>query len=248
MIRLKSLLNESATSDSVRWAKQFKQDLGLTDEAAAAMAANIQHESGFIADRIQGPGIITGTMKDSGNLGYSWAQWTFGPRKENFKDFIKNKYKIDINKTPAQNKHAYAFLKHEIANYPGFNFDVFKNLKDVNKATEMFVDKYEQAGKPMLKTRQTIATDIVKQLKPSTPATTTSKTSQTSTGWGAIKNAVSTAISKVNAATNKTYTVKSGETLGGIANRNKTTVAAIQKTNPGIDPNKLKIGQKIKLP
>lgn len=241
MIRLKSLLNEGATADSVRWAKQFKQDLGLTDEAAAAIAANIQHESGFIADRIQGPGIITGTMKDSGNLGYSWAQWTFGPRKENFKDFIKNKYKIDINKTPAQNKHAYAFLKHEIANYPGFNFDVFKNLKDINKATEMFVDKYEQAGKPMLKTRQSIAADIVKQLKPSTEPTP-------ETGWDAIKNAVSTAVSKVNAATNKTYTVKSGETLGGIANRNNTTVDDIIKKNPGINPDKLKIGQKIKLP
>lgn len=244
MIRLKSLLNESATADSVRWAKQFKQDLGLTDEAAAAMAANIQHESGFIANRIQGPGVKTGTMQDSGNLGYSWAQWTYGPRKENFKDFIKNKYKTDINKTPAQNKHAYAFLKHEIANYPGFNFDVFKNLKDINKATEMFVDKYEQAGKPMLKTRQAIATDIVKQLKPSTPSTP----STPETAWDAIKNVVSTAVSKVNAATNKTYTVKSGETLSGIAKQNKTTVVAIQKANPGINPNKLKIGQKIKLP
>jgi LysM repeat protein len=43
------------------------------------------------------------------------------------------------------------------------------------------------------------------------------------------------------------YIVKSGDTLGGIANRNKTTVDAILKKNPGLNPDKLSIGQKIKL-
>jgi len=47
--------------------------------------------------------------------------------------------------------------------------------------------------------------------------------------------------------TGNVYVVKSGDTLGGIANRNKTTVDAILKKNPGLNPDKLKIGQKIKL-
>lgn len=168
MISLKRLLNESeATSDSIAWAKKFQTDLGLTAMAAAAMAANIQHESGFIPDRIQGAGVKTGTMADSGKLGYSWAQWTFGPRKQAFRKFILNMFNIDINKTRATNKHAYAFLKHEIKNYPGFDFDKFKQATNTAAATQYFVTKYEQAGKPHLDTRISIAKEILKYLSPS---------------------------------------------------------------------------------
>lgn len=165
MIRLKSLLTETATADSVSWAKKFKQDLNLTDEAAAAMAANIQHESGFIPDRIQGAGVKTGTLSQSGKLGYSWAQWTFGPRKQNFQDFVKSKFGVDLEKNPAQTKHAYAFLKHEIKDYPGFDFESFKKSRDVDTATAEFVSNYEQAGKPMLGARQEIARDILSKIK-----------------------------------------------------------------------------------
>jgi LysM repeat protein len=45
----------------------------------------------------------------------------------------------------------------------------------------------------------------------------------------------------------KPYTVKAGETLGGIANRNKTTVADILKKNPRLDANKLQVGQTIQI-
>jgi LysM repeat protein len=51
--------------------------------------------------------------------------------------------------------------------------------------------------------------------------------------------------SKTDASTTKTYTVKAGETLGGIANRNKTTVADILKKNPGLKADKIQTGQKI---
>lgn len=165
MIRLKSLLTETATTDSVAWAKKFKQDLNLTDEAAAAMAANIQHESGFIPDRIQGAGVKTGTLSQSGNLGYSWAQWTFGPRKQNFRDFVKSNFGVDLEKKPAQAKHAYAFLKHEVQDYPGFDFESFRKSRDVDTATADFVSKYEQAGKPMLGARQQIARDILAKIQ-----------------------------------------------------------------------------------
>ena len=45
-----------------------------------------------------------------------------------------------------------------------------------------------------------------------------------------------------------TYTVKKGDTLSGIADRYKTTVAALVKLNSLKDPNELAIGQKLKVP
>ena len=93
MIRLKHLLIETTIDTAIYWAKTFQTDLGLTPEAAAAMAANIHHESEFIADRVQGTGVQRGTLKDAGNLGYSWAQWTHHTRKTKFINFIKSNFK-----------------------------------------------------------------------------------------------------------------------------------------------------------
>lgn len=45
----------------------------------------------------------------------------------------------------------------------------------------------------------------------------------------------------------KPYTVKAGETLGGIANRNNTTVDDIMKKNPGLKADQIKIGQTIQI-
>ncbi|WP_327259927.1 peptidoglycan-binding protein [Streptomyces sp. NBC_01240] len=45
-----------------------------------------------------------------------------------------------------------------------------------------------------------------------------------------------------------TYTVKKGDTLSSIATAHETTVAALVKLNSLKDPNKLAIGQKLKLP
>ncbi|MFM9046217.1 MAG: LysM peptidoglycan-binding domain-containing protein [Cyanobium sp.] len=42
--------------------------------------------------------------------------------------------------------------------------------------------------------------------------------------------------------------VKSGDTLESIAKANNTTAAALQKANPGIQPNKLKVGGTLRLP
>ena len=44
------------------------------------------------------------------------------------------------------------------------------------------------------------------------------------------------------------YTIKSGDTLYLLAKRYNTTVEAIKKLNPGINPNNLQIGQKICIP
>jgi LysM repeat protein len=44
------------------------------------------------------------------------------------------------------------------------------------------------------------------------------------------------------------YTIKAGDTLSALAKKYNTTVAAIEKANPGIVPTKLKIGQVICIP
>ena len=52
---------------------------------------------------------------------------------------------------------------------------------------------------------------------------------------------------KSSSSSYKTYTVKSGETLGGIAERNGTTAAAIRRAN-GIKGSMIRVGQKLKIP
>jgi LysM repeat protein len=49
-------------------------------------------------------------------------------------------------------------------------------------------------------------------------------------------------------ATESEYTIVSGDTLGAIATKNHVKVAALVAANPGIEPTKLKIGQKIHIP
>ena len=52
---------------------------------------------------------------------------------------------------------------------------------------------------------------------------------------------------KTKSAIKKTYTIKTGETLGGIANRNNTTVSDIMKKNPGLAADRIQAGQKINI-
>lgn len=45
-----------------------------------------------------------------------------------------------------------------------------------------------------------------------------------------------------------TYTIRMGDTIFSLANRFNTTVSAILAANPGLDPNRLQIGQEICIP
>lgn len=51
----------------------------------------------------------------------------------------------------------------------------------------------------------------------------------------------------IDQAQKKFHTVKSGESLGALAKKYGTTVATIQKLNPGVKPSKLQVGQKIRV-
>ena len=45
----------------------------------------------------------------------------------------------------------------------------------------------------------------------------------------------------------KTYTVQSGDTLEGIATKTGTTVAKLEKLNPGVSPTALRVGERIRV-
>lgn len=49
-------------------------------------------------------------------------------------------------------------------------------------------------------------------------------------------------------ASASTYAVKKGDTLTAIAKAHNVSLSALQKANPGVNPNRLKIGQSLKIP
>jgi D-alanyl-D-alanine carboxypeptidase/D-alanyl-D-alanine-endopeptidase (penicillin-binding protein 4) len=49
-------------------------------------------------------------------------------------------------------------------------------------------------------------------------------------------------------ASGRTAVIRRGDTLERIARRNKTSVAALQRANPGLNPRRLQPGKRVKLP
>jgi LysM repeat protein len=45
----------------------------------------------------------------------------------------------------------------------------------------------------------------------------------------------------------RTYVVQTGDTLGSIATKERTTVARLEQLNPGINPTALRVGEKIRV-
>ena len=232
------------SADSVSYAKKLRDDLGLTNVTAAAIAANIEHESFFKPDKIQnGYGPDTGTMSQSKGGGYSWAQWTNGKRKKAFRNYVKDKFKVDINVTPATKSQAYSFLKYELNNptnslyndeslkYHKLDLDTFSKITDLNKATTEFVEKYEMAGEPMTEKRKKIAKAIYNKM--------TSKTTPSS----------KPSSSPTPSSSSVTYTVKSGDTLTKIAAKygSDVTVESIKKLNKLKSADDIKAGQVLKI-
>lgn len=55
-------------------------------------------------------------------------------------------------------------------------------------------------------------------------------------------------VSASPAAAARTYTVESGDTLGGIARKLGVSLTALQQANPDVNPARLKVGQKLNVP
>jgi LysM repeat protein len=69
-------------------------------------------------------------------------------------------------------------------------------------------------------------------------------------GGNSVSQETTTRPAKTTTATQptkRTYTVKTGDTLGAIAAKTGVSVQKLQELNPGLDPQALVSGQKIKL-
>ena len=65
---------------------------------------------------------------------------------------------------------------------------------------------------------------------------------------GGTSASPTTSMSTESAANGETYTVKSGDTLSKIAKANGVSLKSLEAANPNVDPAKIKVGQKLKLP
>ena len=68
----------------------------------------------------------------------------------------------------------------------------------------------------------------------------------TSTGGTASPSGVSAAGARTRHG-RRTYVVRAGDSLSGIAVRNGVSVAQIQSLNPGLDPSALPLGRRLRL-
>jgi len=89
------------------------------------------------------------------------------------------------------------------------------------------------------------------QAPPEAVATTDTNTpaaTATNTATPVVETPTTTPPPTLPTATESEYTIASGDTLGAIAKKNHVTLPALEAANPGIEPTKLKIGQKIHIP
>jgi len=271
MIRLKSLLTEGsilkvgAITRGVDVAKSLKAKLGLKSFQAAAIVGNFVEESGVRADALQdmkGTGnYIPGPLKVDGRTGYSFAQWTYKDRQKSLLDFAKGK-KLDIAKYPLTTAIAIAFVVYELTGTMSNVLDKLKASKNISAATNIILKQYEMPanqGPSALAARTANAQAILDLLpkdtetkKPTTPAKKTTSTPPKTGLQGAFdyidqvfaKNDAALAKSKTTPTTY--HTVLSGDTLGKLATKYKTTVPYLKKLNK-LTTDTIKIGQKLRI-
>jgi LysM repeat protein len=78
------------------------------------------------------------------------------------------------------------------------------------------------------------------------PAPTVATPTVTATTRAATTAAAKTTPATATTAAN-TYTVQSGDTYGSIATKFGTSVTQLEALNPGVSPNALSVGQKIRV-
>ena len=78
---------------------KYLESKGLGSAAIAGIMGNIQAESGFMPDRVQGAGVQTAPeITVDGQTGYGLCQWTYHTRQQALKDFAasRNKSSSDL--------------------------------------------------------------------------------------------------------------------------------------------------------
>lgn len=95
--------------------------------------------------------------------------------------------------------------------------------------------KFDQIDSEMGTLRTTVNRVEIAMKEPTPVATTVAATSGPAPSAGSVSD-------------EGVYTIKAGDTLGRLARAFGVSLDAIESANPGIDPNRLRVGQKIRMP
>ena len=137
----------SVQKKGVSIAKNFQKELGITKQAAAAIAGNFAHESaGFIPGiREGGPFGQNSAPWPRGTVGkgYGWAQWTNAAPGDRYDKFIQS-YGGDYSKIPT-NEDNWRFAVQEMKGPEPLGSE-FSNMTDVAAAAVWFRKYWERAG------------------------------------------------------------------------------------------------------
>lgn len=165
-------------------------------------------------------GTYTNFVHDA--CGYGLAQWTYHTRKQNLLNYAKAH-----NKSIGDIDMQLAFLIQELnVNYPGV-MSTLKNATSIREASDKVLKHFENPADQ---------SDKVKEQRATFGNNFYNK-------FNGIQPNIETTVQQ----TITSYTVKSGDTLSGIASRFGTTVNNLVSLNGIRDANKIYIGQVIRI-
>lgn len=122
--------------------RRLMQDVPqLKDFHVAGVMGNIGRETG-------GFRLMQELRPRKGRGGLGWLQWT-GDRRIDFETFCR-----PPRPGPLTDEGNYAFMKHEMLGKEKPAFDLFAATNDIDRATFVFMDKYERPGVPALAERK----------------------------------------------------------------------------------------------
>ncbi len=200
----------------------FFESQGWTRAQAAGIVGNLQAESGVDPNRAQ----------DGGGPGYGLAQWE-GPRQADFKAWAGK----DIHQSTFREQ--LEFIQHELTTTERGAGNALRGATTAADAARIFCNQYERPGIPHLESRIANANAIFNNASPTDPGT--GKTPSTGADNGTGKTPPP--------ATSGDYTVRSGDTLSGIAARHGVSLSSLIAANPQIaNPDLIYPGQSVHIP
>ncbi|GAA0077664.1 hypothetical protein UT300005_20420 [Clostridium sp. CTA-5] len=204
---------------NAKYVYSFFRNKGWTSNSICAMLGNMQGESGIIAD----------INERGGGGGYGLVQWTPKSNLTNWANGNGLNYRtVDTQCRRIQWELENSQQFYATRAYP-MNFRSFtQSTASPTYLAKVFINNYERPANPNQPQRGVWAEQWYKLLVNGDTSTTPSTPSTPSTGGS-------------------TYTVKSGDTLSGIAAKFGVTVGQLQSWNGISNPNKIYVGQVLKV-
>ncbi|MBO9664703.1 phage tail tip lysozyme [Dokdonella sp.] len=201
----------------------FFESQGWTRAQAAGIVGNLQAESGVDSNRAQ----------DGGGPGYGLAQWE-APRQADFRAWAGK----DIHQSTFREQ--LEFIQHELTTTERGAGNALKGATTASEAAQIVCNKYERPGIPHMESRIANANAIFNNATPSQPGGNSPKPGG---------DTPSTPKPSTPGAGGGNYTVRSGDTLSGIAGRNGVSLSALIAANPQIkNANLIYPGQTVHIP